>query len=133
MITVVIGEGGSGGASALAWPTGVLMLENAASLRALPEGFASIPLEGTPAARRSGRRDQEAHRRRPPWAGAADEVIPELWAAPSSGSRRGTTARVGPGHPVPIWAPAVKLRLLPTAIRNSREMGLNARKEAAYE
>ena len=76
VITVVIGEGGSGGALALAVANRVLMLEHAVYSVLSPEGFASILWKD------SGKADQAAEVMKLTAQdlvalGAADEVIPE--------------------------------------------------------
>ena len=76
VVTVVIGEGGSGGALALAVANRVLMLENAVYSVLSPEGFASILWKD------SCRADEAAEvmkltARDLVELGAADEVIPE--------------------------------------------------------
>lgn len=48
VIALITGEGNSGGALALAVANRVLMLENSVYAILSPEGFASIPVEGTP-------------------------------------------------------------------------------------
>ena len=76
VVTVVIGEGGSGGALALAVANRVLMLENAVYSILSPEGFASILWKD------AGRSGEAAELMRMTAAdllelGVADEVIPE--------------------------------------------------------
>lgn len=76
VVTVVIGEGGSGGALALAVANRVLMLENAVYSILSPEGFASILWKD------AGRADEAAGVMKLTAAdllrlGVADQVIPE--------------------------------------------------------
>ncbi|WP_295629934.1 acetyl-CoA carboxylase carboxyltransferase subunit alpha [uncultured Intestinimonas sp.] len=76
VVTIVIGEGGSGGALALAVANRVLMLEHAVYSVLSPEGFASILWKD------SGKADQAAEVMKLTAQdlvelGAADEVIPE--------------------------------------------------------
>ena len=76
VVTVVIGEGGSGGALALAVANRVLMLENAVYSILSPEGFASILWKD------AGRADEAAEVMKLTAAdllrlGVADQVIPE--------------------------------------------------------
>ena len=54
VLTVMIGEGGSGGALAMAVANEVWMMENATYSILSPEGFASHPLEGQQAGSRGG-------------------------------------------------------------------------------
>ena len=128
VITVVIGEGGSGGALALAVANRVLMLENAVYSVLSPEGFASILWKD------SSRAGEAAGIMKLTAAdlhglGVADEVIPEpLGGAhlePESVYR--AVDRAIHTH----LAQLLKLRS-PAAHRYQkfREMGLNARKEA---
>mgnify|MGYP000353339133 FL=1 len=128
VITVVIGEGGSGGALALAVANRVLMLENAVYSVLSPEGFASILWKD------SGRAGEAAGLMKLTAAdllalGAADQVIPE----PLGGAHREPESvyravdRAVHAH----LSQLLKLRS-PAAHRYQkfREMGLNARKEA---
>ena len=128
VITVVIGEGGSGGALALAVANRVLMLENAVYSVLSPEGFASILWKD------SGRAGEAAGLMKLTAAdllalGTADQVIPE----PLGGAHREPESvyravdRAVHAH----LSQLLKLRS-PAAHRYQkfREMGLNARKEA---
>lgn len=128
VITVVIGEGGSGGALALAVANRVLMLENAVYSVLSPEGFASILWKD------SGRAGEAAGLMKLTATdllalGAADQVIPE----PLGGAHREPESvyravdRAVHAH----LSQLLKLRS-PAAHRYQkfREMGLNARKEA---
>lgn len=128
VITVVIGEGGSGGALALAVANRVLMLENAVYSVLSPEGFASILWKD------SGRAGEAAGLMKLTAAdllalGVADQVIPE----PLGGAHREPESvyravdRAVHAH----LSQLLKLRS-PAAHRYQkfREMGLNARKEA---
>ena len=128
VITGVIGEGGSGGALALAVANRVLMLENAVYSVLSPEGFASILWKD------SGRAGEAAGLMKLTAAdllalGAADQVIPE----PLGGAHREPESvyravdRAVHAH----LSQLLKLRS-PAAHRYQkfREMGLNARKEA---
>ena len=128
VITVVIGEGGSGGALALAVANRVLMLEDAVYSVLSPEGFASILWKD------SGRAGEAAGLMKLTAAdllalGAADQVIPE----PLGGAHREPESvyravdRAVHAH----LSQLLKLRS-PAAHRYQkfREMGLNARKEA---
>lgn len=128
VITVVIGEGGSGGALALAVANRVLMLENAVYSVLSPEGFASILWKD------SSRAGEAAGIMKLTAAdlhglGVADEVIPETLGGahlePESVYR--AVDRAIHTH----LAQLLKLRS-PAAHRYQkfREMGLNARKEA---
>ena len=118
VITVVIGEGGSGGALALAVANRVLMLENAVYSVLSPEGFASILWKD------SGRAGEAAGLMKLTAAdllalGAADQVIPE----PLGGAHREPESVyravvTGPSTPI---SPSCSSCALPphTAIRNS--------------
>ena len=64
VISVICGEGGSGGALALAVGNRVIMLENAVYSVLSPEGFREHSVEGLEP-RRRGVRGYEAHGRRP--------------------------------------------------------------------
>ena len=59
VVSVLLGEGGSGGALALALADRVAMQEHAVYSVLSPEGFASIPVEGSHARRRGGRRHED--------------------------------------------------------------------------
>lgn len=128
VISVITGEGGSGGALALAVANRVLMLENAVYSVLSPEGFASILWKD------SGRAGEAAGLMKLTAAdllalGAADQVIPE----PLGGAHREPESvyravdRAVHAH----LSQLLKLRS-PAAHRYQkfREMGLNARKEA---
>ena len=65
MIAAIVGEGGSGGAVAIAAANRVLMFEHAVYSVISPEGCASILWRTADKARGSGRGDED-HRRRPP-------------------------------------------------------------------
>ena len=94
IITAIIGEGGSGGALAIAMADRVLMLENAVYSVVSPEGCASI-LWNDAGPRRRGRHGHEDHRRgrlavrhrRSDRPGAAGGATPTVAAAASSERR----------------------------------------------
>lgn len=59
VLSIVIGEGGSGGALAMAVANEVWMMENAIYSVLSPEGFCLDPLEGQQAGRRGGRSHED--------------------------------------------------------------------------
>ena len=76
IVTVVTGEGGSGGALALAAGDRVLMLENSYYSVISPEGCATILFKDAAAAPRAAAAPA-AHRARPAAARVMDAVVPE--------------------------------------------------------
>ena len=128
VVTVVIGEGGSGGALALAVANRVLMLENAVYSVLSPEGFASILWKD------SSRAGEAAGLMKLTAAdllslGVADQVIPE----PLGGAHRDPQSVYQAVDQAVFTHLGQLLKLRsPAAHRYQkfREMGLNARKEA---
>lgn len=128
VVTVVTGEGGSGGALALAVANRVLMLENAVYSVLSPEGFASILWKD------AGRAGEAAGLMKLTAAdllslGVADQVIPE----PPGGAHRDPQS-VFQAVDQALFTHLSQLlkQRSPAAHRYQkfREMGLNARKEA---
>lgn len=101
VVSVVIGEGGSGGALALAVANRVLMLENAVYSVLSPEGFASILWKD------AGRSGEAAEVMKLTAAdllslGVIHEILPE----PEGGAHLDPARRVCHGGPRPLPAPA---------------------------
>ncbi len=101
VLCVITGEGGSGGALALAVANRVLMLENAVYSILSPEGFASILWKD---AGRSGEAAEVMKLTAADllWLGVIHEILPE----PEGGRPSGPGRRVCHGGPRPLPAPA---------------------------